>query len=143
MRTYAVSGASTASLPGFRPRMAEVLLACTEGRLASVDVQWKREASCCVVACGENYPQSSSKGEIITIDAAKILAHTFVFHAGTKVDAGKLSTNGGRILCVTSIAPAISDAIDGAYEGLAHVSFKDMAFRKDIARRAGAACLSR
>lgn len=129
-------------MPLLNSDLAEVLWACTDGKLSSVELEWRREASCCVVACGDKYPETSSKGEHITVEAAKLSADTFIFHAGTKLEGDKLMTNGGRVLAVTAVRGSLSEAIDAAYQGIEHVSFKDMAFRKDIARRAGAACLS-
>lgn len=135
-------------LPLLKSDLAEVLWACTEGKLASMNIEWQKAASCCVVACAQTYPESSSKGEAITIDESKLPQGAYVFHAGTKVDdagnasVAKVVTNGGRVLAVTAVGESIEKSIDLAYEGLNHVSFAGMDYRKDIARRAGTACLS-
>ena len=50
---------------------------------------------------------------------------------------GKLVTSGGRVLCVYDEADTLDEAIDGAYEGVAKISFKDMHFRHDIGRTLG------
>ena len=80
------------------------------------------------------YPQSYAKGyEITGIDTCGKL----VFQAGTALKDGKLVTSGGRVLCVYDEADTLDEAIDGAYEGVAKISFKDMHFRHDIGRTLG------
>ena len=75
-----------------------------------------------------------SKGyEITGIDTCGKI----VFQAGTALKDGKLVTSGGRVLCVYDEADTLDEAIDGAYEGVAKISFKDMHFRHDIGRTLG------
>jgi phosphoribosylamine--glycine ligase len=77
------------------------------------------------------YPQSYAKGyEITGIDTCGKL----VFQAGTALKDGKLVTSGGRVLCVYDEGDTLDEAIDGAYEGVAKISFQDMHFRHDIGR---------
>lgn len=130
-----------AILPLLEGDLLSVLWACTEGRLNEVQLEWSRKASCCVVAATEQYPEQSSRGETITISTMP--ADTFVFHAGTKLDGKRLVTNGGRVLAVTALGANLNEAADHAYEAIQNVSFASIAYRKDIARRSGAACLSR
>jgi phosphoribosylamine---glycine ligase len=129
-----------AIMPLLEADLLKILWACTEGKLAEVPIEWGRGASCCVVACADSYPESSSKGEQITLSAQP--TDTMVFQAGTKLDGKKLVTNGGRVLAVTATGENLEDAVQKAYDGLEKVSFKGMAFRKDIAKRSAAACLS-
>ncbi len=129
-----------AILPLMESDLLDVLLACTTGKLNEVELQWSSQASCCVVAAAESYPESSSRGEKITIST--LPADATVFHAGTKIEDGKLVTNGGRILAVTAVAGTLDAAVSCAYCALHKVSFDSIAYRKDIAKRSGAACLS-
>ncbi|KAJ3081231.1 hypothetical protein HK100_009926, partial [Physocladia obscura] len=66
-----------------------------------------------------------------------------IIHAGTKVSAGKLVTNGGRVLAVTAIAPTLQTAIKTAVDSVAHVTFEGLHFRRDIGHRALALLSSR
>jgi phosphoribosylamine--glycine ligase len=130
-----------AIMPLLEADLLQILWACTEGRLSDVPIEWSKSASCCVVACADSYPESSSKGEAITLSQQP--EGSRVFQAGTKMDGKKLVTNGGRVLAVTATGATLEDAVQQAYAGLEKVAFKGMAFRKDIARRSAAACLSR
>ncbi len=59
---------------------------------------------------------------------------TIVFHAGTKVAGGKVVTNGGRVLAVSSLAGTIEKALEKSYETAGHIRFDDVYYRKDIGK---------
>jgi phosphoribosylamine--glycine ligase len=130
-----------AIMPLLESDLLEILWACTEGRLHEVTPKWSKQSSCCVVAAADQYPESSSRGEEINL--TKLPEGSVVFHAGTKLDGAKLVTNGGRILAVTAVGADLEQATTNAYAAIQNVSFPSIAYRKDIARRSGAACLSR
>jgi phosphoribosylamine---glycine ligase len=121
-----------------------ILLACADGNLKQADVTWSNRASCCVVAASDSYPASSSKGEKITFGSMpeQISNHVQIFHAGTKLDENGLTTNGGRVLAVTSTAASLPQAREQAYAAMRLVAFKGMDYRADIAGRALEQCLS-
>lgn len=123
-----------AILPLLDMDFMDVVDAVIDGKLSSLDIKWKNKSSCVVVMASGGYPKDYIKGyEITGLDCGKL-----VFHAGTKLtEDGKIVTNGGRVLCVYDEADTLDDAIDGAYEGVAKISFKDMHYRKDIGRTLG------
>lgn len=123
-------------LPLLDGDLAEIMLACIDGKLKDTKVSWKDEAAVCVVMAAGGYPASYQKGDVITgIDAAEA-GGAVVFHAGTaKTDAG-IVTNGGRVIGVTATAANIKQAVDNAYTAVNKINFKDNHFRKDIAYRA-------
>jgi phosphoribosylamine--glycine ligase len=129
-----------ALMPLLDSDLAEILWQCVEGKLAKEAVAWKNAASCCVVAAARHYPGSSSKGETIKIGA--LPSNSQIFHAGTAIVENKLVTQGGRVLAVTAVGSDLSTARDLAYKALDSVTFSDMDYRKDIARRATQQCLS-
>jgi phosphoribosylamine---glycine ligase len=55
-----------------------------------------------------------------------------VFHAGTAIENGKVVTNGGRVLAVTSFGNTVGEAADFSRHVLYGISFRNMYFRKDI-----------
>jgi phosphoribosylamine--glycine ligase len=61
---------------------------------------------------------------------------SFVFHAGTKEQDGRVVTAGGRVLCVSGWGPDISQALKSAYTAIGPIEFEGMHYRKDIGRRA-------
>ena len=127
-----------AILPLMTGDLLPALWACTEGKLADVNITWSKNFSCCVVACAKSYPEAGSKGECVEI--AKQEDNAIVFQAGTKIKDGSLVTNGGRILSVTGIGQTMELAVDNAYAGMRKVKFPTIAYRRDIARRAVASC---
>lgn len=129
-----------ALIPRMKSDLLPVLWACTEEALDSVNIEWSGDASCCVVATAKSYPDSSSKGEPITIE--RLPSQAFLFEAGTNNLNGTTVTNGGRILSVTGLAPSMELARQVAYAALQNISFTDMDYRRDIARRAITECLS-
>jgi phosphoribosylamine--glycine ligase len=55
-----------------------------------------------------------------------------VFHAGTKTENGKVVSNGGRVLAVTSYGNDFQEAIKKSYQNIDKLNFDKMYFRKDI-----------
>ena len=122
-------------LPLLDADLAEIMLACDNGTLDRVTINWHDRAAVCVVVASEGYPGSYAKGkEISGLDEAP--ENTVIFHAGTKEVDGKVVTAGGRVLGVTGFAADIRAAKDKAYEAVAKVKFEGAFCRKDIAWRA-------
>ncbi len=123
-----------AILPLLETDFIDIINATIDGTLDKIDIKWKKKCSCVVVMASGGYPGSYAKGyEITGIDTCGKL----VFQAGTALKDGKLVTNGGRVLCVYDEGDTLDEAIDGAYEGVRKISFKDMHFRTDIGRTLG------
>ena len=59
-----------------------------------------------------------------------------IFHAGTRLDNGRVLTHGGRVLCAVALGHDVSEAQAGAYRLVADVDWEDMYCRKDIGHRA-------
>jgi phosphoribosylamine--glycine ligase len=79
------------------------------------------------------YPETSSKGDVITgIDAAEA-GGAQVIHAGTALVDGDLVTAGGRVLAVVGLGGDISAARAAAYAGVGQISFPGQQYRNDIA----------
>lgn len=114
----------------------DALLASAKGSLGDINIINKNMTAACVILISGGYPKEYKSGyEITGISDADGIDNIKVFHAGTKLENDKLLTNGGRVLCVTAIGNDLKAAIDKAYEGVAKISFKDMAYRKDIGKK--------
>ena len=110
--------------------------ACIDGTLDQLELQWKPEPSVCVVMAAKGYPGSYEKGkEISGLEEAGSLPDVVVFHAGTKAEAGKVLSSGGRVLGVTSTGSDIPSAIKKAYEAVAKIQWDGIHYRKDIGHR--------
>ena len=117
--------------------LVEVLMLAAQGRLDEARVEWKKEASICVVICSKGYPENPELGAVIKgIDDAKSMANVVVFHAGTTLKEEKLVTAAGRVLGVTATAPHLSTAYDLVYNAISKIHFDGMHYRKDIGQKA-------
>ncbi len=125
-------------LPRLESDLAEVLLACAEGRLAEVDLAWSGDVAVSVVIASKGYPGEYATGKPISgIEDAEALDGVSVFHAGTRLgENGEVLTAGGRVLNVTAVAHEFEAAIALAYEGVRRISFDGAIYRHDIGRRA-------
>lgn len=123
------------------PRLATDLLpaldACVDGTLRPDLVRWQSEACVCVVLASEGYPGRYATGRPITgLEEAGRLDRTVVFHAGTRMEDGRVVTAGGRVLGVTALGATLREAVDNAYRAVERISFEGRMYRRDIAFRA-------
>ena len=117
--------------------LIDIALAITDEKLSDINLEWKPDASVCIVIASKGYPGAYEKGKIITgLDDVKKMNDAFVFHAGTAFNNNKLVTSGGRVLGVTALGKDIKDAKDRAYMAIEKIHFNGMHYRKDIADRA-------
>ena len=113
----------------------DYLLASTDGTLSSLPkINWKNQSAVCVVLASKGYPEAYPKNEEISgLDVST--EGTFVFHAGTKKDDGKVLTNGGRVLGVTALGSSLEEAIKNAYSAAGKVSWPHKYCRTDIGKK--------
>jgi len=113
----------------------DYLLASSEGKLSELPPpSWKKQSAVCVVLASEGYPESYPKGEEIT-GLDKPDENSFVFHAGTKNQDGKILTNGGRVLGVTALGDTLESAISNAYAAAEKISWPHKYCRTDIGKK--------
>ncbi len=125
-----------AVLPRLRSDLIELCLASREpGGLKAVEAEFEDDWAVTVVLASAGYPESSSKGDVISglEDAAEVAE---VVHAGTARRDGEIVTAGGRVLNVTGLGPTPLEARDRAYDAARRISFDGMQMRSDIAARA-------
>jgi len=119
--------------------MIDVLMAATEpgphGRLDQVELQWDRRTALGVVLAAHGYPATPRSGDAITGLPAEA-EDALVFHAGTRLQDGRLLTSGGRVACVTVLADSVRKAQQRAYECVAGIQIEGMHYRTDIGQRA-------
>jgi len=126
-----------AVLPRLRTDLAELLLACADGRLSDVKIDLVEDAAVTVVLASGGYPGAYETGvEIHGLPEAAALESVSVFHAGTTELDDRVVTAGGRVLAVSALGPTLSDARARAYEACGLLSFEGMQYRRDIAERA-------
>jgi phosphoribosylamine--glycine ligase len=115
--------------------LGSLLHAAATGRLEEVEAPRFRDgASVTVVLASAGYPESSSKGDVITgVGRANGVADVDVIHAGTALADGSLVTAGGRVLAVRAVGYDVADARSRAYAAADLISFPGMQRRSDIA----------
>lgn len=117
--------------------LLEALLACAEGRLNDIKLEWHKDPALVVVMAAEGYPGSYKKGtEIKGLDQAAGLDNMVVFHAGTKPDGDRVLANGGRVLGVTARASTVKAAQKLAYRAVDLIDWPEGFCRRDIGWRA-------
>ena len=115
--------------------LGALLAAAAEGRLAEVPAPTFRDgAAVTVVLASAGYPESSSKGDVITgVDRAGQQDGVDVIHAGTALAGDDLVTAGGRVLAVRALGADVADARTRAYAAADLISFPGLQRRDDIA----------
>ena len=107
------------------------------GELPDGAVVWDPRPSVCVVVASGGYPGKFETGKPIAgLDEVSRMPDVKVFHAGTRLDNGRVVTDGGRVLGVTALGDTLADAKKRAYEAVAKISFKGAHYRTDIADKA-------
>jgi phosphoribosylamine--glycine ligase len=126
-----------AVLPRLRSDLLDLLQRSrVPGGLAGDDPEWDERWAVSVVLASGGYPESASKGDVISgLDA--VPADVEVTHAGTGSGAsGEIVTAGGRVLNVTALGDGPGAARDAAYAAADLITFEGRQLRRDIALRA-------
>ena len=123
-------------LPRMKNDIIDVMEACVDGKLDTIDLQFEDNAAVCVVLASDGYPVSYEKGfEITGLENFEGKDDYFCFHAGTKFDEnGKIVTNGGRVLGITATGADLKEARKKAYEATEWVDFANKYMRHDIGK---------
>lgn len=122
-------------LPRMKNDMIDVMEACVDGRLDTIDLQFEDNAAVCVVLASDGYPTSYKKGyEIKGLEAFDNRQDYYCFHAGTALADGKVVTAGGRVLGITAKGSDLKQARKKAYEATEWVQFENKYMRHDIGK---------
>ena len=117
-------------LPRIREDMVELLMAVANKSLHTLRVSIEEQPVATVMLASGGYPGEYEKGkEITNLDK---VSGSIVFHAGTKVQEGKILTNGGRVIAVSSRGNTVKEALALSYKNAALIDFDGKYYRKDI-----------
>ncbi|TLF46468.1 phosphoribosylamine--glycine ligase [Maribacter aurantiacus] len=117
-------------LPRIQNDFVELMDAVAKGKLNDVALKIDARAATTVMTVSGGYPGAYEKGkEISGIDA---IEESIVFHAGTTLKEGKILTNGGRVLAVTSYGESFKEALAISYKNVQKIQFEGMNYRRDI-----------
>ncbi|WP_067029669.1 phosphoribosylamine--glycine ligase [Allomuricauda sp. CP2A] len=117
-------------MPRLKSDLVEVLVAMANGTLDQIDLDIDERTATTVMAVSGGYPEAYEKGKEIT--GAENIEDSLVFHAGTKLSNGKVVTNGGRVIAVTSFGKDFKEALQKSYQNMEKLHFDGMYYRKDL-----------
>ena len=128
------------TIPLVQSDLGELLLAAAEGRVSDSHVEFKNLHASTVVLASEGYPGAVVTGSEICgwnteIDEGLVMG--FVHLAGASTDErGKLTSNGGRVLSATGLAPSLRESLETSYQIIQGISLDGSHYREDIGFRA-------
>ncbi|MER2635122.1 MAG: phosphoribosylamine--glycine ligase [Rhizobiaceae bacterium] len=113
------------------------LIACAEGRMDDIALEWHDDPALVVVMATHGYPGHYPRGSVIAgLDDAGAIPGVTIFHAGTRLQDGVLVADGGRVLGIGARAPSIAEAQALAYQAIDRVVWPEGFCRRDIGWRA-------
>ena len=127
-------------IPRLKNDMLDVMEACADGTLDSINLEFEDNAAVCVMLASDGYPVSYEKGyEIRGLENFKDKDGYFVFHSGTKFaenedGSKKVVTNGGRVIGVTALGEDLLTARANAYKAVELIDFDNKYMRHDIGK---------
>ena len=120
-------------LPKLKTNLGGILMACCEGRLDKLEINWLNKKSLCVVVCSKGYPEDFNKNiEIENINKVNLKEDDFLFHAGTVNKNDKTYAVGGRVLNFVSLSENLRLARKNIMENLEKLNWSGGFYRKDI-----------
>ena len=100
------------------------------GNIAEKKVEFDERAAVCVMLVSGGDPEEYKKGYEIT--GIEDVDGSIVFHSGTALKDGKVVTNGGRVIAVSSYGKDKAEALQKSFEEAQKLQFTDKYFRRDI-----------
>lgn len=117
-------------LPRIKTDLVALLEAAYQQTLATCEMTIDNRAATTVMLVSGGYPEGYEKGKEIT--GLEKVQDSMVFHAGTRKEADRVLTNGGRVLAVTSLAIDFRNALKKSYQNIEQLHFDRMYYRTDI-----------
>ena len=120
-------------LPRLETDFYEIIYNCVNKNLKSINIDWSKNRSLCIVLCSKGYPEKFTNNlEIMNLNQISLESNEFIFHAGTKLDKTKIFSNGGRVLNFVVISEEFKESRLRAIEIIKKINWTNGFFRKDI-----------
>ena len=122
-------------LPLLKTDLLTIMQAVENETLSGIAVEWSDACAACVILASGGYPEHYETGKPIEF-TEPFPSNVTCYHAGDKLQDGRLVTSGGRVLGLTAVAPTLKEALRGAYKAAGAVAFEGKYLRRDIGARA-------
>lgn len=119
-----------AIIPRIKSDLFELIEGVANGDLDKREIDIDENFAATVMLVSGGYPGNYEKGK--QIEGLDKTSESVIFHAGTKVDSGKVITSGGRVIAVTSLGKTMKDALALSYRNAGILDFEGRYFRTDI-----------
>ncbi|MBI33795.1 MAG: phosphoribosylamine--glycine ligase [Flavobacteriales bacterium] len=117
-------------MPRLKTDLLEIMQAVADEKLRDIEVEFEDKSATTVIMVSGGYPEAYEKGhEISGLDKTE---GSIIFHAGTKEDNGKVFTNGGRVIAVTSYGKDFNEALKQSYKNTEIIDWEEKYFRSDL-----------
>ena len=117
-------------IPRIKSDLVALFQVVATEKLSDFEFELDERTAATIVVVSGGYPEEFEKGkEISGLDNN---TESLVFHAGTKDENGKIVSNGGRVLAVTSFGATFVEATKKSYQTIENLKFDKMNYRKDI-----------
>lgn len=117
-------------LPRIKSDLVDLLEKVALGKLDDAKLEIDERSATTVMLVSGGYPEAYEKGKEIT--GFEKIEDSILFHAGTKNENGKILTNGGRVLAITSFGDDFKQALKKSYQNAEKLHFDKMYYRKDL-----------
>ena len=117
-------------LPRLKTDLLEIFQAIDNECLNEIEIEIDPQTAVTVMLVSGGYPEAYEKEKEIT--GLESVKESIVFHAGATKADGKLVTNGGRVLTVTSLGDDFRSALESSYKSIENIKFEAMNYRTDI-----------
>ena len=120
-------------LPKLKTDFYEIVEACVNKKLNTINIEWFNDKSICIVLCSKGYPDKfKNEIEIKNLKKMNLKENEFIFHAGTKFFNNQVLSNGGRVLNFVIRSKEFNESRDKIFKLIDQLDWKDGFFRKDI-----------
>lgn len=119
-------------IPRIKTDLLKLFIAVGKGKLAEESVEADPRFAAAIMLVAGGYPEAYESGK--HIHGLEKIEGSLVFHAGTKADNNEVTTNGGRVIAVTSFGDTMEDALRQSYVNASAIEFEGKYYRRDLGK---------